>query len=56
MVIERIASLVGFVSQLDVAALAHVAVHVKVLLHGHDANRLFGALEPNALASVHGEI
>ncbi len=42
---ERVAPLVGLVRQLHVAPLAHVAVHVEVLLHGHDAHGLVGAVD-----------
>lgn len=44
MIIEWVTSFVGLVGQLHLAALAHVAVDVKVFLHGYDTNCLFGAL------------
>ena len=46
-VLERIAPFVRLVCQLHVAALADVAVHVEVLLHGNHADSLLRSLEQN---------
>ena len=42
---ERVAPLVRLVGELHVAALAHVAVHVEVLLHRNHAHRLLRSLK-----------
>ena len=44
MVPQGVTPLVWLVSQLHLALLAHVAVHVEVLLHGHHPHRLLGPL------------
>lgn len=41
---QRVAALVGLIRQLHAALPAHVAVHVEVLVHGHDAHCLFRPL------------
>ena len=42
--LQRIATFVRLIRELHLAHLAHVTVHVKVLLHGDHAHRLLGAL------------
>ena len=56
MITQRIASLVRFICQLDIAVFADITVHMEILLHGDHSHRLLCSLHRRDALSTAGTL